>query len=224
MPIDSKPQIIKRVEALEGRYTDTGLNTQTFPISDAVDSERSDIAASSKAVKQAREQAVGAADLALASATLLGTVVAFSGSFGGKGNRYPIPLGKSQPDTHWVLCDGTTTNGLPVPDLRGRMILGVSSEYPAGSAGGTADSSTAVTVGPTTLTEAQTASHQHGISIGNDDGAWPIPNGCNAGLGVAYEPCQFAGGSQPHTHSLIDVQRNGNLPPYYALSYIIRIA
>lgn len=51
MPIDSKPQIIKRVEALEGRYTDTGLNTQTFPISDAVDSDRSDIAASSKAVK-----------------------------------------------------------------------------------------------------------------------------------------------------------------------------
>lgn len=51
MPIDSKPQIIKRVEALEGRYTDTGLSTETFPISDAVDSARSDIAASSKAVK-----------------------------------------------------------------------------------------------------------------------------------------------------------------------------
>lgn len=53
MPIDNKPQIIKRVEALEDRYTDTGLNTQTFPISDAVDSARSDIAASSKAVKTA---------------------------------------------------------------------------------------------------------------------------------------------------------------------------
>lgn len=53
MPIDSKPQIIKRVEALENRYTDTGLNTQTFPISDSVDSDRSDVAASSKAVKTA---------------------------------------------------------------------------------------------------------------------------------------------------------------------------
>lgn len=57
MPIDSKPQIIKRVEALEGRYTDTGLNTQTFPISDAVDSDRSDISASSKAVKTAYDMA-----------------------------------------------------------------------------------------------------------------------------------------------------------------------
>lgn len=55
MPIDNKPQIIKRVEALENRYTDTGLNTQTFPISDAVDSARSDIAASSKAVKTAND-------------------------------------------------------------------------------------------------------------------------------------------------------------------------
>lgn len=57
MSIDSKPQIIKRVEALEGRYTEEGLNTQTFPISDAVDSERSDIAASSKAVKTAYDMA-----------------------------------------------------------------------------------------------------------------------------------------------------------------------
>lgn len=57
MPIDNKPQIIKRVEALEGRYTDTGLNTETFPISDAVDSARSDIAASSKAVKTAYDMA-----------------------------------------------------------------------------------------------------------------------------------------------------------------------
>ena len=57
MPIDSKPQIIRRVEALEDRYTDTGLNTETFPISDAVDSARSDIAASSKAVKTAYDMA-----------------------------------------------------------------------------------------------------------------------------------------------------------------------
>lgn len=213
MSVNNNPKIESRVAALEDRYTDVGLNTQTFPISDAIDSDRSDIAASSKAVKKSRE-----------GSPLIGTIVAFSGSFGGNKSRYPIPLGKSQPDTHWVLCDGITTNGLPVPDLRGRMILGVSSKYPAGSTGGTADSSTAVTVGPTTLTVEQMPNHRHGISIGNDNGAWPYPNGCNGMNGVAYEPCQFTGGSQPHTHSLIDVQRNGNLPPYYALSYIMRVA
>lgn len=49
--LQNKPQIIQRIEALEGRYTEEGLNTQTFPISDATNSDRSDITASSKAVK-----------------------------------------------------------------------------------------------------------------------------------------------------------------------------
>lgn len=207
------PKIESRVTDLENRYTDVGLNTSVFPISDATDSDRSDIAASSKAVKRSQE-----------GSPLLGTVVAFSGSFGGDGNRYPIPLGKSQPDTHWVLCDGIPTNGLSIPDLRGRMILGVSSEYPMGSTGGTADSSTAVTVGPTTLTQSQMPSHRHGIAIGNNDGAWPNPNGCSDKNGTSYECCEYTGSSAPHTHNLIDIKRNGNLPPYYALSYIIRIA
>ena len=49
--LQNKPQSIQRIEALEGRYTEDGLNTQTFPISDATNSDRSDISASSKAVK-----------------------------------------------------------------------------------------------------------------------------------------------------------------------------
>lgn len=40
MSIDSKPQLVKRVEALENRYTDVGLNAQTFPVSDAVNDDR----------------------------------------------------------------------------------------------------------------------------------------------------------------------------------------
>lgn len=53
MSVNNNPKIESRVAALEDRYTDVGLNTQTFPISDATDSSRSDIAASSKAVKKA---------------------------------------------------------------------------------------------------------------------------------------------------------------------------
>lgn len=49
----NNPKIESRVSALEDRYTDVGLNTQTFPISDATNSSRSDVAASSKAVKKA---------------------------------------------------------------------------------------------------------------------------------------------------------------------------
>ena len=52
-PIMGNPNIEQRVSSLEKRYTDVGLNTGVFPISDAIDSDRSDISASSKAVKTA---------------------------------------------------------------------------------------------------------------------------------------------------------------------------
>ena len=73
----------------------------------------------------------------LVSAVLPGTVVAFAGSFGGAGNRHPIPRGSSEPDTSWVLCDGGSDGkGGTVPNLLGRMILGASDTYKAGSTGG----------------------------------------------------------------------------------------
>lgn len=71
------------------------------------------------------------------SAAIPGTIVAFAGTFGGEGNRHPIPLGGSEPDTGWVLCDGGSDGkGGTVPDLRGRMIMGVSDAYKAGSTEG----------------------------------------------------------------------------------------
>jgi len=85
-----------------------------------------------KAVKDAIESKLSAVNVPV------GGILAFSGTFGGDGNRFPIPLGEDAPDMHWCLCDGTTTNGLPVPDLRGRMIRGASDSEPAGSTGGSA--------------------------------------------------------------------------------------
>lgn len=72
-----------------------------------------------------------------AGAVPIGGILPFSGTFGGEGNRHPIPLGGSEPDTGWVLCDGGSDGkGGTVPDLRGRMIMGVSDAHPAGSTGG----------------------------------------------------------------------------------------
>ena len=67
----------------------------------------------------------------------------------------PSPPDGAEPDTSWCLCDGTTTNGLPVPDLRGRMIMGASDAYAAGSTGGSATHAHVFsgTVGATTLSE-----------------------------------------------------------------------
>ena len=122
-----------------------------------------------KAVKDAIESKLAAVNVPV------GGILAFSGTFGGEGNRFPIPLGEDAPDMHWCLCDGTTTNGLPVPDLRGRMIRGASDSVPAGSTGGSEKHSHSLsgTVGDTTLTEAQLASHKHTVrGTGNASGGF----------------------------------------------------
>ena len=170
-----------------------------------------------KAVKDAIESKLSAVNVPV------GGILAFSGTFGGEGNRFPIPLGGDAPDMHWCLCDGTTTNGLPVPDLRGRMIRGASDSVPAGSTGGSEKHSHSLsgTVGATTLTVKQLASHGHGINI---------PTEYN-GEGTRYRQwvniksgnTSATGGSQPHTHDLTGASGEANgLPPYYTLAYIMR--
>ena len=171
-----------------------------------------------KAVKDAIESKLSAVNVPV------GGILAFSGTFGGEGNRFPIPLGEDAPDMHWCLCDGTTTNGLPVPDLRGRMIRGASDSVPAGSTGGSEKHSHGLsgTVGAATLTVEQLASHKHGgtVIIGSGAGG-----GVPGTSGTAYylRPMDNAGGSQPHTHDLTGASGEANgLPPYYALAYIMR--
>ena len=158
------------------------------------------------------------------SAAIPGTIVAFAGTFGGEGNRHPIPLGGSEPDTGWVLCDGGSDGkGGTVPDLRGRMIMGVSDTYKAGSTGGSANHSHSLsgTVGETTLTEAQMPKHSH--RMGSNAGT----AGSNAYVATAgsITSTQSTGGSQPHTHSLSGASEEASsLPPYYTLAYIMRCA
>lgn len=161
-----------------------------------------------------------------AGAVPIGGILPFSGTFGGTGNRFPIPLGSSEPLLSFCLCDGTTTNGLPVPDLRGLFIRGASDSVPAGSTGGSETHAHGLsgTVGDTTLSEEQIASHVHGITVvAGYNGAG---TGYQIWQGVAAGNTESTGGSQPHTHSLsgISSETADSLPPYYALSFIMRIA
>ena len=162
------------------------------------------------------------------SAAIPGTIVAFAGTFGGEGNRHPIPLGGSEPDTGWVLCDGGSDGkGGTVPDLRGRMIRGASDSVPAGSTGGseTHSHSLSGTVGDTTLTEAQLASHEHSYTDAHSGAGSGNPSGQSWGFVVDTKVTAPSGGSQPHTHALSGTSGAADsLPPYYALALIMRIA
>ena len=194
-------------------------NASDINVSDDYTTNSSDLVASTKCVYNAIQDSIG-------SGILPGTIVAFSGQFGGEGNRYPIPLTGTEPDTHWCLCDGITTNNLTVPDLRGKMILGSSTEHTVGETGGseTHTHSVSGTVGATTLSVAQLASHEHPYSrattgrLYTGGGAGPLDKNVTDNTGQT-------GSSQSHTHSLSGATSKtaSSLPPYYAGHYVIRV-
>lgn len=165
----------------------------------------------------------------LVSAVLPGTVVAFAGSFGGEGNRHPIPLGSSEPDTSWVLCDGGSDGkGGTVPNLLGRMILGASDTYKAGSTGGSEKHSHGLsgTVGWTTLSNEQMPAHGHSYTFRASSRDCGYASGSPMfWQNTATADTGNSGGSWSHSHTLDGASGEADsLPPYYALSYIMRTA
>lgn len=159
--------------------------------------------------------------------TLAGKVAFFSGEFGGSDGRRPIDAKTKTPNEDYVLCDGIETNGIPIPDLRGLMIVCTSDDHPMGETGGsdTATFTMEGTVGDCTLTIQQMPKHTHGYTYragyrdcGYASGAprfWEGETTVNTAA---------AGGGQPHTHPIegtVSVERS--LPPYYALAAVMYI-
>ena len=121
-------------------------------------------------------------------------------------------LGDAIP-TGWQLCDGTNST----PDLRNRFIVGSGSSYAVGNTGGTKD---AVVVNHThTVTD---PGHFHATNIAAD--------GVGGGL-RSFGQQQFDNPTMINTDSKttgITINSEGssgtnaNLPPYYALAFIIK--
>lgn len=163
------------------------------------------------------------------SAVLPGSVLAFSGAFGGPGNRHPIPQGGTLPDMGWALCDGGSNGrGGTTPDLRGRMILGADAARPGGTTGGseTHEHSLSGAVSDTTLSVGQIASHSH--QIRNNDGWQGFVNvhaGDNSVTPARWSVSEPTGSSRPHSHSLAAMSGAAStLSPWYSLAYIMRLA
>jgi hypothetical protein len=147
----------------------------------------------------------------------------------------------------WYLCNGS--NG--TPDLRNRFIVGAGSTYSVADTGGSADAITAAhthTFTSGSATTSSAGSHTHGVwSNGTTNANTPVAFGASGAFCVAatniastgYRATLANNGSPvdaletvgAHTHTVTvtgttdstgSSGTNANLPPYYALAYIMK--
>jgi hypothetical protein len=141
------------------------------------------------------------------------------------GSSSAIPSG-------WYLCNGS--NG--TPDLRNRFVVGAGSTYAVGNTGGTADA--AVVSHTHTGSTNSAGSHRHGLNA-NVGGSLAVLGAATARIaGISNTPTgqsfvtSYSGTDimeevANHDHSFTTGSSgssgtNANLPPYYALCYIMK--
>jgi hypothetical protein len=143
-----------------------------------------------------------------------GCILLWSGSIGS------IPSG-------FALCNGL--NG--TPDLRNRFVVGAGSTYAVDATGGSAD---AIVVSHTHSASVTDPGHNHDVINSNGNAQIGAPQGGNPGGLTNGVPA----GSEPFTYNMITSTEttgisvtnastgtsgtNANLPPYYALCYIMK--
>lgn len=118
----------------------------------------------------------------------------------------------------FVLCDGT--NG--TPDLRDRFLVGAGNTYAVNATGGSADS-----ILPTHNHTITDPGHFHGPPTGGT-AYWGtnFTGVASGGPGGNIYPCADKTGSAVTSISLASAgvsPTGGNLPPYYALAYIMKL-
>jgi hypothetical protein len=139
------------------------------------------------------------------------------------GSSASIPSG-------WLLCDGTNST----PDLRNRFVVGAGSTYAVGATGGSADAITVShthTYNGTTDSTSLTGRMNSAVNIGNVAASgiftWIQQGRCDVQGSLHYSGYYDIDATHNHTYSGTTASTgssgtNANLPPYYALCYIMK--
>jgi len=131
-----------------------------------------------------------------------GSIILWSGSIGS------IPSG-------YVICDGTNST----PDLRDKFIVGAGSTYSVAATGGSADS---IVVTHTHTASVTDPTHRHLVSRTSTYGLGSSNEAPGTGAGgTLYSDYQATGISVTNANTGTS-GTNANLPPYYALAYIMK--
>jgi hypothetical protein len=119
--------------------------------------------------------------------------------------------------TGWLLCNGSSST----PDLRNRFIIGAGSTYAVAATGGSAD---AIVVSHTHTATSTVTDPGHNHTVGASSGP-PYNAGGNAVFGPTTNTTSTAttGITVATTNASTGASgTNANLPPYYALCYIMK--
>jgi hypothetical protein len=126
------------------------------------------------------------------------------------GSSASIPSG-------WLLCDGSNST----PDLRNRFVVGAGSTYAVNATGGSAD---AIVVSHTHTATVTDPGHAHNISVnagGGSSFAFDAATNFIANTTAFFSLSQTTGISVSNS-TTGSSGTNANLPPYYALCYIMK--
>jgi hypothetical protein len=216
----------------------TEIDTEYTAIASAISSKADSNSPTFTGTPLAPTASSGTSTTQIASTAFVATAVAAAIPSGGiiiwSGSAAAIPTG-------WVLCNGSNST----PDLRDKFVIGAGSTYAVGDTGGAATVTPAgsISVTGTALTEAQMPKHYHlmlgpnavtspqgsGSSVGNYGGG--TPDDTTQAYGTYSTGGSAASGSQTtgtangdtHTHTATFSGTSAtNLPPYYALCYIMK--
>jgi hypothetical protein len=211
LPAGNSSKVVKGAE----------LDTEFTAIASAISSKADTNSPTFTGTPLAPTAASGTNNTQVATTAFVTTAVAASFPTGGiimwSGSVASIPSG-------WALCNGS--NG--TPDLRNKFVVGAGSTYAVDATGGSAD---AIVVSHThTATSTSTVTdpghtHNFKVEVAGTAGGGSLPTTAGTptanyivsnttGITVATSTTNASTGSSG---------TNANLPPYYALAYIIKL-
>jgi microcystin-dependent protein len=212
LPAGNSSKVVKGAE----------LDTEFTAIAAAVASKSDSNSPTFTGTPLAPTAAGGTNNTQIATTAFVTTAVAASFPTGGiilwSGSVASIPSG-------WALCNGS--NG--TPDLRNRFVVGAGSTYAVDATGGSADaivvSHTHTATSTSTVTDPghshNTTLHNGTINFGNFYSGAPQTDSGAGSTGTATTGVTVA--TSTSVASTGSSGTNANLPPYYALAYIIKL-
>ena len=195
---------------IKGSEFDTEFNN----LQTAVNSKANSLSAALSGTPTAPTATAGTNTTQIATTAFVTTAVNNGFPSGGiiiwSGSSAAIPSG-------WLLCDGTSST----PDLRNRFVVGATDTYNVGDTGGSADA-IVVAHSHTASSSVTDPGHNHSTGVrspGNTAADGAGDGKCNNGTsgtsttGISVSTTVNSTGSSG---------TNANLPPYYALCYIMK--